>query len=65
MINSFPTHYFSRQDEVCDMINKRYNEFLPSLQGAEELMAQVDVVSKDIDVLKSCIENEVKLLHLL
>ncbi|XP_048838716.1 centromere/kinetochore protein zw10 homolog [Brienomyrus brachyistius] len=48
------------KDEVCDMINKRYNEFLPSLQGAEELMAQVDLVSKDIDVLKSCIENEVQ-----
>ncbi|KAL4608672.1 hypothetical protein GN956_G24580 [Arapaima gigas] len=48
------------KDEVCDMIKKRYSEFLPSLQGAEELMAQVDEVSKDIEMLKSCIENEVQ-----
>lgn len=48
------------KEEVCDMINKRYTDFLPSLQGAEELMVQVDEVSKEMDVLKNCIENEVQ-----
>ncbi|RVE64278.1 hypothetical protein OJAV_G00144180 [Oryzias javanicus] len=48
------------KEEVCDMINKRYNEFLPSLQASEELMLQVDVVSKEMDALKSCIETEVQ-----
>lgn len=47
------------QEEVCDMINKRYSEFLLSLQGSEELMVQVDEVSKEMDVLKNCVENEV------
>lgn len=41
------------------MINKKYSDFLPSLQGAEELMVQVDEVSKEMDVLKNYIENEV------
>lgn len=41
------------------MINKRYTDFLPSLQGSEELMVQVDEVSKEMDALKNCIENEV------
>ena len=41
------------------MINKRYNEFLPSLQGSEDLMGQVNDVSKEIDVLKTCIDTEV------
>ncbi|KAJ8347531.1 hypothetical protein SKAU_G00261200 [Synaphobranchus kaupii] len=48
------------KEEVCNMINKRYNEFLPSMQGAEELMGQVEDVSKDIDILKNCIETEVQ-----
>uniref|UniRef100_A0A7N5ZUB7 Centromere/kinetochore protein zw10 homolog n=1 Tax=Anabas testudineus TaxID=64144 RepID=A0A7N5ZUB7_ANATE len=48
------------KEEVCDMINKRYGDFLPSLQGSEELMVQVDEVSKEMDALKSCIENEVQ-----
>lgn len=47
------------KEEVCDMINKRYNEFLPSLQGSEDLMGQVKDVSKEIDVLKTCIDTEV------
>uniref|UniRef100_A0A4W6DED3 Centromere/kinetochore protein zw10 homolog n=1 Tax=Lates calcarifer TaxID=8187 RepID=A0A4W6DED3_LATCA len=47
------------KEEVCDMINKRYGDFLPSLQGSEELMVQVDEVSKEMDMLKNCIENEV------
>uniref|UniRef100_A0A4W6DFZ4 Centromere/kinetochore protein zw10 homolog n=1 Tax=Lates calcarifer TaxID=8187 RepID=A0A4W6DFZ4_LATCA len=45
---------------LCDMINKRYGDFLPSLQGSEELMVQVDEVSKEMDMLKNCIENEVQ-----
>lgn len=48
------------KEEVCDMINKRYNEFLPSLQGAEGLMSQTDEVSKEMDALKMCIETEVQ-----
>ncbi|XP_071381103.1 centromere/kinetochore protein zw10 homolog [Centroberyx affinis] len=48
------------KEEVCGMINKRYNEFLPSLKGSEVLMGQVDEVSKEIDVLKNCIETEVQ-----
>lgn len=43
------------------MMNKRYSDFLPSLQGSEELMVQVDEVSKEMDGLKNCIESEVSL----
>uniref|UniRef100_A0A674IAJ6 Zw10 kinetochore protein n=1 Tax=Terrapene triunguis TaxID=2587831 RepID=A0A674IAJ6_9SAUR len=45
--------------EVCNMINKKYNEFLPSMQSAEDLVSQVDSLSSNIDLLKSRIENEV------
>uniref|UniRef100_A0A673KGA7 Centromere/kinetochore protein zw10 homolog n=1 Tax=Sinocyclocheilus rhinocerous TaxID=307959 RepID=A0A673KGA7_9TELE len=48
------------KEEVTDMINKKYIEFMPSMEGAEELLDQVESVSKDIDLLKSCIENEVQ-----
>ncbi|KAM8897886.1 centromere/kinetochore protein zw10 homolog [Spinachia spinachia] len=48
------------KEEVCDMMNKRYSDFLPSLQASEELMVQVDEVSKEMDVLKNCIESEVQ-----
>ncbi|XP_051960310.1 centromere/kinetochore protein zw10 homolog [Xyrauchen texanus] len=48
------------KEEVTDMINKKYNEFVPSMEAAEELVDQVESVSKDIDLLKSCIENEVQ-----
>ncbi|KAG7321499.1 hypothetical protein KOW79_015914 [Hemibagrus wyckioides] len=48
------------KEEVSDMINKKYSEFIPSMVAAEELMDQVDSVSKDIDLLKSCIDNEVQ-----
>uniref|UniRef100_A0A673KB47 Centromere/kinetochore protein zw10 homolog n=1 Tax=Sinocyclocheilus rhinocerous TaxID=307959 RepID=A0A673KB47_9TELE len=48
------------KEEVTDMINKKYIEFIPSMEGAEELLDQVESVSKDIDLLKSCIENEVQ-----
>ncbi|XP_028277348.1 centromere/kinetochore protein zw10 homolog [Parambassis ranga] len=48
------------KEEVCDMINKRYGDFLPCLQGSEELMVQVNAVSKEMDALKNCIENEVQ-----
>ncbi|KAM4704305.1 centromere/kinetochore protein zw10 homolog [Rhinophrynus dorsalis] len=46
--------------EVCDMINKKYDEFLPSMQSAEDLVTQVHGLANDVDVLKSRIENEVK-----
>ncbi|CAM4613130.1 centromere/kinetochore protein zw10 homolog isoform X1 [Lepidochelys kempii] len=46
--------------EVCNMINKKYNEFLPSMQSAEDLVSQVDSLSSNIDLLKSRIENEVQ-----
>uniref|UniRef100_A0A3B4CBX7 Centromere/kinetochore protein zw10 homolog n=1 Tax=Pygocentrus nattereri TaxID=42514 RepID=A0A3B4CBX7_PYGNA len=48
------------KEELSDMINKKYNEFIPSMDAAEELMDQVEAVSKDIDLLKSFIENEVQ-----
>ncbi|XP_049897405.1 centromere/kinetochore protein zw10 homolog [Epinephelus moara] len=48
------------KEEVCDMINKKYSDFLPSLNGSEELLVQVDEVSKEMDVLKNCIETEVQ-----
>lgn len=51
------------KEEVCDMINKQYSDFLPSLQSSEELMLQVDAVSKEMDTLKNCIENEVQNVH--
>ncbi|XP_074832959.1 centromere/kinetochore protein zw10 homolog isoform X2 [Carettochelys insculpta] len=44
--------------EVCNMINKKYNEFLPSMQSAEDLVSQVDSLCSNIDLLKSRIENE-------
>ncbi|XP_056586727.1 centromere/kinetochore protein zw10 homolog [Triplophysa dalaica] len=48
------------KEEVTDMINKKYTEFISSMEAADELVDQVESVSKDIDLLKSCIENEVK-----
>ncbi|XP_062309659.1 centromere/kinetochore protein zw10 homolog [Osmerus eperlanus] len=48
------------KEEVCDMINKRYNEFLPSMQGAEALVGQVEEVSREISTLQNCIETEVQ-----
>ncbi|XP_062289187.1 centromere/kinetochore protein zw10 homolog [Scomber scombrus] len=48
------------KEEVCDMLNKKYSDFLPSLQASQELMVQVDDVSKEMDSLKNCIENEVQ-----
>ncbi|NXR06457.1 ZW10 protein, partial [Semnornis frantzii] len=50
----------SRRGEVCNMINKKYSEFLPSMQSAEELVAQVERLSSSIDLLKAGIENEVQ-----
>ncbi|XP_019729135.1 centromere/kinetochore protein zw10 homolog [Hippocampus comes] len=49
------------KEEVCGMINKRYSDFLPSLQASEDLMVQVDEVSKEMDDLKDFIETEVQL----
>ncbi|XP_011759633.2 centromere/kinetochore protein zw10 homolog [Macaca nemestrina] len=45
--------------EVCNMISKKYSEFLPSMQSAQGLITQVDKLSEDIDLLKSRIESEV------
>nr|XP_006133681.1 centromere/kinetochore protein zw10 homolog [Pelodiscus sinensis] len=42
------------------MINKKYNEFLPSMESAEDLVSQVDRLCSDIDLLRSRIENEVQ-----
>lgn len=47
------------------MMNKKYSDFLPGLQGAEDLMVRVDEVSKEMDVLKNHIENEVRVKLLL
>jgi len=41
------------------MINKKYDEFLPSMQSAEELVAQVDGLSSSIALLQAGIENQV------
>ncbi|KAI5943329.1 Centromere/kinetochore protein zw10 [Manis javanica] len=46
--------------EVCSMISKKYSEFLPSMQSAQDLVARVDKLSDDIDLLKSRIESEVR-----
>ncbi|XP_008284157.1 centromere/kinetochore protein zw10 homolog [Stegastes partitus] len=48
------------KEEVCEMINKRYSDFLPTLQSSEDLMVQVETVSKEMDALKNCIETEVR-----
>ncbi|KAJ7424934.1 Centromere/kinetochore protein zw10 like protein [Pitangus sulphuratus] len=52
--------HLGTRGEVCNMINKKYNEFLPSMQSAEELVAQVDGLSSNIDLLRASIENEVQ-----
>ncbi|KAM7030233.1 centromere/kinetochore protein zw10 homolog [Acridotheres tristis] len=46
--------------EVCTMINKKYVEFLPGMRGAEDLVAQVEGLTNNIDQLKGHIENEVQ-----
>ncbi|XP_075047351.1 centromere/kinetochore protein zw10 homolog isoform X1 [Mixophyes fleayi] len=46
--------------EVCDMINKKYDEFLPSMQSAEDLVTQVNNLNRDVNTLRSTIENEVQ-----
>ncbi|XP_004636555.1 centromere/kinetochore protein zw10 homolog [Octodon degus] len=46
--------------EVCSMISKKYSEFLPSMQSAQDLVTQVAKLSDDIDLLKSRIESEVR-----
>lgn len=50
------------QGEVCNMISKKYSEFLPSMQSAQDLITQVDKLSDDIDLLKSRIESEVRIV---
>nr|XP_057942987.1 centromere/kinetochore protein zw10 homolog isoform X1 [Doryrhamphus excisus] len=49
------------KEQVCDMIYKRYRDFLPSLQASEDLLVQVDDVSKEMGSLKTFIETEVQL----
>ncbi|XP_078282842.1 centromere/kinetochore protein zw10 homolog isoform X2 [Rhinoraja longicauda] len=46
--------------EVCNTINKKYEEFIPSFKNGEDLVNQVVEISMEIDVLKSQIENEVQ-----
>uniref|UniRef100_A0A8C6YP34 Centromere/kinetochore protein zw10 homolog n=1 Tax=Nothoprocta perdicaria TaxID=30464 RepID=A0A8C6YP34_NOTPE len=46
--------------EVCNVITKKYSEFLPSLQSAEELVAQVERLAGSIDALRARIESEVQ-----
>ncbi|XP_025896051.1 centromere/kinetochore protein zw10 homolog [Nothoprocta perdicaria] len=48
------------QGEVCNVITKKYSEFLPSLQSAEELVAQVERLAGSIDALRARIESEVQ-----
>ncbi|XP_072303091.1 centromere/kinetochore protein zw10 homolog [Eucyclogobius newberryi] len=48
------------KEAVCDMMNRRYNDFLSSLQASEELMEQVEAVSREMDVLKNCINTKVQ-----
>jgi len=42
------------------VISKKYSEFLPSMQSAQDLVTQVDKLSDDIGLLKSRIETEVR-----
>uniref|UniRef100_A0A8C2TKB9 Zw10 kinetochore protein n=1 Tax=Coturnix japonica TaxID=93934 RepID=A0A8C2TKB9_COTJA len=46
--------------EVCTMITKKYSEFLPGMQSAEELVARVDGLCRSIDLLRAGVENEVQ-----
>ncbi|XP_031455774.1 centromere/kinetochore protein zw10 homolog [Phasianus colchicus] len=46
--------------EVCTMITKKYSEFLPGMQSAEELVVRVDGLSRSIDLLRAGVENEVQ-----
>ncbi|KAJ3589263.1 hypothetical protein NHX12_010109 [Muraenolepis orangiensis] len=48
------------KEGVCDMITKKYKEFLPSLQGSEELMVQLEKIAKEMDVLRNSVETEVQ-----
>ncbi|OWK55717.1 Centromere/kinetochore protein zw10 [Lonchura striata] len=52
--------HLGARGEVCTMINKKYSEFLPSMQSAEDLVAQVEGLADSIDLLKAGIENEVQ-----
>ncbi|KAJ0061891.1 hypothetical protein NL108_013754, partial [Boleophthalmus pectinirostris] len=47
-------------EEVCCVMNSRYNDFLPSLQSSEELMKQVQEVSREMHALNNCIDTEVQ-----
>ncbi|KAA0720093.1 Centromere/kinetochore protein zw10 -like protein [Triplophysa tibetana] len=51
------------KEEVTDMINKKYTEFISSMEAADELVDQVESVSKDIDLLKSFVVAVKQNLH--
>ncbi|NXT00652.1 ZW10 protein, partial [Jacana jacana] len=57
---SLSAAYSLLQGEVCNMINKKYSEFLPSMESAEDLVSKVDGLASNIDLLKAGIENEVQ-----
>ncbi|NWV49555.1 ZW10 protein, partial [Daphoenositta chrysoptera] len=46
--------------EIWNMMNNKYSEFLPSVQNREDLVAEVERLSVDIDLLRAAIENEVQ-----
>ncbi|NXL51082.1 ZW10 protein, partial [Podilymbus podiceps] len=46
--------------EVCGMVTRKYGEFLPSAQSAEELAARVQGLAGDIGLLQAGIEEEVQ-----
>ncbi|XP_031989721.1 centromere/kinetochore protein zw10 homolog [Corvus kubaryi] len=48
------------KEEVWTMMNSKYSEFLPSVQNREDLVAEVEGLCMDIDLLKAAIENEVQ-----
>lgn len=46
--------------EVCDFMKGKYKDFLPNLQDSEDLMEQVEELSRELDSLKNCIDSEVQ-----
>ncbi|KAK7907048.1 hypothetical protein WMY93_015660 [Mugilogobius chulae] len=48
------------KEAVCHMMNRRYNDFMSSLQASEELIEQVEEVSREMETLKNCISTQVQ-----
>ncbi|XP_061658612.1 centromere/kinetochore protein zw10 homolog [Syngnathoides biaculeatus] len=48
------------KEQVCDMINKNYSEFLLNLEASEDFMVQVDEVSKEMESLTNLVETEIQ-----